>query len=147
MIMDASIEIDAPAAVVWDVFSAVERWPEWTASVTGLRGLDGAELEVGNRYEIRQPRMPRLVWTVTRLDPGTGWTWEVRSAGATTTAVHEVVAQGADRTLVRQRIDQRGPLGTLVGVVMRRLTRRYLDLEGEGLKRTSEQRHRGATAA
>ena len=147
MITDASIEIDAPAATVWDVFSDVERWPEWTASVTSLRALDGAELEVGRRYEIRQPKMPRLVWTVTQLQAGSGWTWEVRSAGATTTAVHEVIAEGPGRTLVRQRIDQRGPLGTLVGVLMRRLTRRYLDLEGEGLRRTSEQRHRGAPAA
>jgi hypothetical protein len=49
---------------------------------------------------------------------------------------------------VRQRIEQRGPLGALVGVMLRRLTRRYLELEAQGLKARSEkQRRRGASAA
>jgi hypothetical protein len=39
---------------------------------------------------------------------------------------------------VRQQIDQRGPVGILVGLGMRRMTRRYLDLEAVGLKTRSE---------
>jgi uncharacterized membrane protein len=147
MITDASIEIDAPAPVVWDVFADVEHWPSWTASVTSLTALDGPSLEVGKRFEIHQPKMPKLVWRVTSVDQGQGWTWSVRSPGARTEAVHEVVPLGEERTLVRQRIDQRGPFGALVGVLMRRTTRRYLDIEGEGLKATSEARYRGAPAA
>jgi hypothetical protein len=42
---------------------------------------------------------------------------------------------------VRQRIDQGGPAGALVGRLMRRTTRRYLDLEAAGLKTRSEQVH------
>jgi uncharacterized membrane protein len=147
MITDASIEIDAPAGVVWDVFADVEHWPDWTASVTRVAPLDGVDLEIGRRYEIQQPKMPRLAWQVTALEVGQGWTWSVRSPGARTEAVHEVVPLDEARTLVRQRIDQRGLLGTLVGVLMRRTTRRYLALEGEGLKSASEARHRGAAAA
>jgi uncharacterized membrane protein len=139
MMTDSSIEIEAPAATVWDVFTDVERWPEWTTSVTRLVALDGPGLAVGKRFEIKQPRMPKLVWEVTDVDPGTSWAWRQRSPGGTTVAVHEVVPQGAGRTVVRQRIDQRGPVGVAVGALMRGMTRRYLDLEGRGLKARSEE--------
>jgi uncharacterized membrane protein len=147
MITESSTEIAAPAAVVWDVFADVEHWPEWTTSVERLVALDGPSLEVGKRFEIKQPRLPRLVWEVTQLTPGVTWTWRQRSVGGTTLATHEVTALDGDHTLVRQRIDQRGPVGVTVGLLMRRLTRRYLTLEGEGLKTRSEERARhGATS-
>ncbi|GBE67644.1 hypothetical protein MFM001_41060 [Mycobacterium sp. MFM001] len=140
MITDSSVEIDAPAALVWDVFSDVERWPEWTASVTRLVAIDGLGLAVGKRFEIKQPRMPKLVWEVTEVLPGSTWTWVQRSTGGTAIARHDVVATTDARTLVRQRIDQRGPIGALVGRIMRGMTRRYLELEAQGLKTRSEQR-------
>ncbi|MDQ1467228.1 MAG: hypothetical protein QOH10_1643 [Actinomycetota bacterium] len=138
MMTESEVEIDAPARIVWDVFVAVERWSEWTASVERIVPLDGPGIEVGNRFEIKQPRLPKLVWEVTAVDPGVSWTWRQRSLGGTTFASHEVVAQGAEQTLVRQRIEQRGPVGVAVGVLMLRLTRRYLDLEAQGLKACSE---------
>jgi len=142
MITDSSVEIDAPALTVWEVFADVERWPEWTASVTRLVVLDGPGIEIGKRFKIKQPRMPKLVWEVTDVDPGVSWTWRQRSFGGTTFATHEVVTQETGGTLVRQRIDQRGPVGVVVGVLMRRLTKRYLDLEAQGLKARSEQQRR-----
>jgi uncharacterized membrane protein len=143
MIVDSSVEIDAPQGTVWDVFADVERWPEWTASVDRLVALDGPGIEVGKRFEISQPRLPKLVWEVTAVDPGSSWTWRVHSPGATTVATHEVVPQGEGRTLVRQRIDQTGPLGVVVGALLRRQTRHYLEIEGVGLKARSEGRRRG----
>ncbi len=116
MITECGVEIDAPAVVVWDVFSDVERWPEWTASVTRLVALDGPGLAVRKRFAIKQPRMPKLVWEVTDVTPGVAWTWVQRSP------------------------DQRGPVGALVGLFMRGMTRRYLALEADGLKASSERR-------
>ena len=142
MITDSSVEIAAPASLVWDVFSDVERWPEWTASVTRLVALDGPGLAVGKRFEIKQPRMPKLVWEVTEVHPGAGWTWVQRSPGGSTVARHEVVAQAGGHTLVRQQLDQRGAVGALVGRLMHGMTKRYLELEAQGLKARSEQRNR-----
>jgi uncharacterized protein YndB with AHSA1/START domain len=142
MITESSVEIDAPATTVWDVFSAVERWPDWTASVERVTPLDGAVLQIGRRFEIKQPRMPKIVWEVTAVKPGVSWTWRQRSLGATTFATHDLTAQSATGTVAHQRIEQRGLLGVVTGVLMRRLTKRYLQMEGDGLKARSEQRAR-----
>jgi uncharacterized membrane protein len=144
MITDSGIEIDAPAELVWGVFSDVERWPEWTASVTSLTAVDTPGLVVGKRFEIKQPRLPRLVWEVTELVEGASWTWEQRSPGGRTIAVHEVIANG-DGTLVRQRLDQQGPIGALVARLMHGTTKRYLELEAQGLKARTEQLRGSAT--
>lgn len=133
-----TIEIDAPADAVWAVFSDVQRWPSWTPSVTSVEPLDGPALEVGHRFRIKQPWLPSLVWEVTAVDVPRGWAWTVRSFGATTSASHAIAARGADACTVTQVIAQHGVLGVAVGALTRRLTRRYLCLEGLGLKSESE---------
>jgi uncharacterized membrane protein len=139
MFNEDSVEIEAPAQLVWDVFSNVEHWPDWTASVISLTGLDGPGLAVGNRFTIKQPGMAKLVWTVTEIDPGSSWTWVQRAPGSLVTARHEVIAQPGGRTLVRQQLDQGGALGALVGRLMVKKTKRFLELEAQGLKARSEQ--------
>jgi uncharacterized membrane protein len=142
MMTDDAIEIDAPAQLVWELFSDVERWPEWTTSVTSLVGEDGANLAVGRRFSIKQPGMPKLIWTVTELDPGRSWTWVQTAPGAVASAHHEVIAQPDGRTLVRQRLVQRGVFGALVARLMAEKTKRFLAVEAQGLKNRSEQLHR-----
>lgn len=146
MITNSSVEIDASAAIVWDVFADVERWPDWTPSVTSIVVLDGPGIEVGKRFEIKQPRLPKVVWEVTDVEPGVSWTWRTRAPGNTTFASHHLTPQEDERTLVQQRIDQRGPIGVAVGGLLRRLTKRYLDLEAKGLKQRSEQQRRNVAS-
>jgi uncharacterized membrane protein len=142
MIVDESIEIDAPAQLVWEVFSDVERWPEWTASVTSLVARDGAGLAVGKRFAVKQPGMSTLQWKVTEIDPGSSWTWVQRSPGVRVSARHWVSAQPDGRTLVRQELDQRGVLGVLVGRLMAKKTVRFLQQEAQGLKARAEELNR-----
>jgi uncharacterized membrane protein len=139
MFTEDSIEIDAPPQVVWDVFSDVERWPEWTASVTSLTGRDGSALAVGKRFAIKQPGLQKLIWKVAEIDRGTSWTWVTRSPGVQVIARHFVTALPGGRTLVRQELDQRGVLGALVGRLTLKRTKRYLAMEAHGLKARSEQ--------
>ncbi|OBG56285.1 MULTISPECIES: SRPBCC family protein [unclassified Mycobacterium] len=139
MLTEDSIEIDAPPQRVWDVFSDVQRWPEWTASVTSLVGRDGPALAVGRRFAIKQPGMAKLIWKVTEIHPGSSWTWVQRSPGVLVSARHDVTALPGGRTLVRQQLDQRGVLGALVGRLMTTKTKRFLKLEAQGLKARSEQ--------
>ena len=62
-----------------------------------------------------------------------------RSPGGVTTARHDVVATAEGTTVVRQELDQHGVVGAAVGVLMRRLTKRYLAMEGQGLKARCEE--------
>jgi uncharacterized membrane protein len=139
MITEDSVEIDAPAQLVWQIFSDVEGWPDWTASVTSLVARDGAGLAVGKRFAIKQPGMSKLVWKVTEIDPGSSWTWVQRSPGVRVSARHCVTPQANGRTLVRQQLDQRGLLGALAGRLMLKKTKRFLEQEARGLKARSEQ--------
>ncbi len=139
MFNEDSIEIDAPPELVWDVFSDVERWPEWTDSVTSLAGQDGSTLAVGKPFAIKQPGLQKLVWTVTDIDPGASWTWAHRFPGVQVIARHYVTALPGGRTLVRQELDQGGLLGALVGRLTVKRTKRFLDMEAKGLKARSEQ--------
>lgn len=133
-----SIDVDAPVEVVWAVYSDVAHWHEWTASVTSVELSPSGPLAVGGRARIKQTRLPKVEWTVTALDPGREWVWENTSPGARSVAAHSVRALDDGRTHVELWIDQRGAIGRAIGVLARRMTRRYLRMEAEGLKRRSE---------
>src|SRR5256885_11496401 len=142
----ASIAIDAPIDVVWSVFTDVERWPTWAASFTSVELIDGP-MRLGAKARIRQPRLPTVIWEVTKWEPGRSWTWVATGPGARTEASHVLTASGHG-TVAAQTIVSSGPLGRLLAFVWRSLTRRYLAIEAEGLKRRSEEAAaRAATAA
>lgn len=133
-----ALTIDAPASRVWQVVSDVEHWPELTVSMTSVRGLDGPRPAVGARFEIRQPKLRKAVWTVTQLDEGTGFVWESRAPGIVSRGTHLLEPDG-DRTRLTLTIDQSGVLAWPVGLLAGGMTRRYLMLEGQGMKSRSEQ--------
>lgn len=125
------LPIACPAERVWTVLSDVERWPEWTASMTSVE-LDGP-LEVGTTVKIRQPRLPATTWTVTEHVPGRSFAWRSTAPGSTVIGQHEVTPRGDGTSRLRLTLDQTGPLGSLVGLVYRGLTRRYVQMEADGL--------------
>jgi hypothetical protein len=133
-----AVTIDAAPAVVWAVYTDVERWSEWTASVTSARLDPSGPLASGSRASIKQPRFPRVVWTVTDIQPQRSWRWENRSVGAKTSADHVLIPLDDGRTRVEMSIDQRGVIGRPVGWLVRRITHRYLRMEAEGLRSRSE---------
>jgi uncharacterized membrane protein len=132
------IDVAAPARHVWDVLVDVERWPEWTDSVTSVRLLGGGPLAVGSRVELSQPRIPTGTYTVTELEPGSVFVWEQRQPGSTVSAHHVCTPLPDGGTRVELRVVMVGVIGRVVGRLYRRLTERYLAMEVTGLKARAE---------
>ncbi|MCI0747379.1 MAG: SRPBCC family protein [Verrucomicrobia subdivision 3 bacterium] len=128
-----AVEIPAPPPLAWSVLADVERWPEWTASVSRVKRLSPGPLQVGSRVRIHQPKLPPAFWRVTELNPGAGFTWVSRAPGVRVTARHTVEAI-ATGSRVRLSIHYEGLLGALLARWVGNLNERYLALEADGLK-------------
>jgi uncharacterized membrane protein len=137
---DVSIAISAPGATVWRVLMDVERWPEWTASMSKVDKLDPGDLAPGHRVRISQPKMPTIVWTVGEVEPGRYFDWAGTAAGVTTRASHRLDPQPGERVLVTFEVHQSGVLAPLVRLLTGRRTQHYIEMEAAGLKTTSEAR-------
>jgi hypothetical protein len=127
------VEIPAPLLRVWPVMVDVERWPEWTASISRVVPLSAGPLRVGSCVRIHQPNLPPAFWRVTELEPGAGFTWVSVAPGVRVTARHTVdaIVTGSRVTL---SIQYEGLLGALLARWTRDLNERYLALEANGLK-------------
>ncbi|MFF4775778.1 SRPBCC family protein [Microtetraspora fusca] len=138
MRFESSVKIAASPQRVWEVFSDVERWPEWAESVTSVELAEPGPLKVGSRAKVKQPKLLTAVWEVTELVEGEYFAWVSRSPGVRVIGGHWVEA-APDGTVCRFTIDQEGPLGPLMARLTGKLTTRYLALEAAGLKTRSEQ--------
>jgi uncharacterized membrane protein len=139
---EVTVAVQAPAEVVWAVLSDVETMPSWTESMTSVTRLDDVPMRIGSKVRIKQPRLPPTVWTVTEYVEGRQFSWDAKAPGATTRASHVVTPDGPNSTLTL-RIDVTGPLAGALWRMSAGLTRRYLQMEAEGLARAAQARAAG----
>jgi len=137
MKIEVSIEILKPAQSVWSVLVDVERWPEWSESITKIERLDQAAFGPGSSVRIRQPKLKTLVWRVSEFRQGRLFTWETHSVGVSTIARHTI--RPSERgCVVTHTIEQKGWLAWLLRPFLLGLTQRYVRMEAQGLKRRCE---------
>lgn len=96
MKMTSKSQVSAPLEQVIAALTDVQRWPEWTESVTSVRRLEPGPLAIGSRTRIKQPRLRESVWQVTEHNDR-GFSWESRSLGVVTTARHQVEPDATER--------------------------------------------------
>ena len=138
MQFEISTDIDAAPGDVWMVLTDVERWPQWTASMTSVERLDEGPFSVGSTARVRQPKLPVAVWEVVDLEPEVSFSWTAKAPGITTTAEHRLALRPGGGVGVTLSIGQTGPLSPLVALFTSRITRRYVQMEADGLKRRCE---------
>jgi uncharacterized membrane protein len=132
-----SVDIDAPPSRVYDVMIDVERWHEWTESITSIKRLEPGEFRVGSRARVKQPKLAPATWTVTQLIPGKGFVWTSSAPGLLVTGSHMAVAKGRGSQATLE-LHYEGIAGGLLGRLLHSLNEHYLALESAGLKRRSE---------
>jgi carbon monoxide dehydrogenase subunit G len=137
MELEVTSSIDAPADAVWRVLADVERWPEWTPTITKIERLDSGPLGVGSRVRIVQPKLRPGAWTVEDWVPGEGFTWVLRSPGVRVVAGHSIRPEGRGCS-VELRVRYEGILGGIVRRLYSGLTEKYMKQEAEGLRVRSE---------
>jgi len=115
-----AIEIAAAPARVWAVMSDIERWHEWTASITSVRRLDDGPMRVGSKAHVKQPKLAGSVFEVTTWTPERGFDWVTRSPGIKGLGRHliEPCAGGSRVTL---SVTFSGPLTGLIALFFGRL--------------------------
>ncbi len=140
MTIASSTDIAAPPERVWALISDVRHWPQLLpATVRSVTPLDpDRPEEVGARYVMEQPRLPRATWELTEWTPDRRFVWRSALPGVTTTGSHDVEALPDGMTRATLAIDWSGPLAGLVRMVYGRLTQRYVDIEGGNLKERAE---------
>jgi hypothetical protein len=122
-----TVEVFALPGCVWELLVDVERWPEWTPTVTRVQRMEESPLAIGSRTKIWQPKLMPVVWQVTALDEIAGvFTWATRKPGIQVTATHRVqpMPNGSNVTL---SLDYTGFLGPLMAWQFKDLNWDYVD--------------------
>jgi hypothetical protein len=139
-------DIAAPTDRVWHVMIDIDRWHEWTPSVSSIKRLGGVPFALGTRVVIRQPKFPPAFWKVTAIERGKSFTWVSSNPGLRVVGRHSVqpAAGGSRATLT---LDLHGIFGGIFGSLTKDITERYIAFEADGLKARSENPsfHHGET--
>ncbi|HEY6329436.1 MAG TPA: SRPBCC family protein [Blastocatellia bacterium] len=134
---DVVVGIKAPPDQVLAVLLDVERWPDWTPSVSSIQRLDDGPLTIGSRAKIRQPKLMPAIWQVTELESGKRFAWVTRSPGVQIKGDH-VVDRDGDGSRVTLSLQYSGLLAPILARFYRGLSERYLSLEANGLQKRCE---------
>jgi uncharacterized membrane protein len=135
--VSVTVSIDAPPEKVFAVLCAVERWPEWTSSMSSVQRLQSGPFGVGSSARVRQPRLRPAIWQVTQLENQRNFTWTTRSPGLRMKAGHLIEPQGSG-SRVALSFELSGFIAPLVSRLYGALIERYITTEAQGLKKRSE---------
>jgi polyketide cyclase/dehydrase/lipid transport protein len=114
---------------LWAVLSDVEKWPEWIEVYEEVRRAETGPLALGARAHVKQRGLAPGDWTVTELEEGSVFVWESGQSGVRLLGRHVVDAEPGGGSRLTLRFEMTGALSGLMGALLGRKVRRYVDLE------------------
>jgi uncharacterized protein YndB with AHSA1/START domain len=132
-----TVDIDAEPEKVFAVLCDVERWPDWTTTMTSVRRMENGAFGVGSTARVRQPRLRPAVWQVTQFEDNRNFTWTTGSPGLRMTAGHSIEPHGMG-SRVALSFELSGFIAPLASRLYGGLIERYITIESQGLKKRSE---------
>jgi uncharacterized protein YndB with AHSA1/START domain len=137
MVLEDTIEINAPGERVWQVTTDVEAWPKWAPAMERIQREDSGDFKLGSSALIKQKQMPETRWTVTEINPGHHFSWKTRVMGMEMIATH-IITAGERAVTNLLRIEMKGLTIKLLGFMIKPLVKRSLREENRGLKQYCE---------
>ncbi len=134
-----SIDIDAPPERVWSIMRDVERWHEWTSTITSIRRLDDGPMKAGSRARVVQPKLMPATWQVTEWQENRGFAWASHNPGVHVLGTHWIEKRGQG-SRVTLSVQYSGWLGPLFALMLDGITARYIAIEAAGLQQRSTAR-------
>lgn len=129
-----TLTMAAPAELIWELNTDVERWPACTpTTMTSVKRLDDGPFRVGSQARIKQPGQRTATWTVTRMIPGKEFSWQSIRHGLVFTGTHRVEPAGRE-THNTLEIEVTGPMSRVFGLLFGVAIRRAMRLENAGFK-------------
>jgi carbon monoxide dehydrogenase subunit G len=132
-----TVNIDAAPEKVFAILCDVERWPDWTTTMTSVQRMQSGAFGVGSTARVRQPRLRPAVWQVTQFEDNRNFTWTTRSPGLHMTAGHAIEPHGTG-SRVALSFELSGFIAPLVLRLYGGMIERYVAIESQGLKEHSE---------
>lgn len=137
MVLEDTIEINAPADRVWQVIIDVEAWPKWAPAMERIWREDSGDFKLGSTALIKQKQMPETRWTVTEMNPGHSFSWQTCVMGMDMIATH-IITPGEREVTSLLRIEMDGLTIKLLGFIIKPLVAYSLKEENQGLKQYCE---------
>lgn len=131
--MEHSAETEAEPAAVWERYTDVEHWKEWSPDGVEESSLDG-EFKAGSTGESKAPHLPKGKFELIEVEPERRFVSKAKFPGGNLTFEHELEpTDGGTRITHRATLD--GRLSFLWNPVMSRIIKRGLP---SGVERLAE---------
>ncbi|MEQ1519160.1 MAG: SRPBCC family protein [Usitatibacteraceae bacterium] len=134
---ESTVDIDAPLARVWETIIDIERWPEWTTTVSDAKVRGGGKLQADSAVTVHRPKFPTAVWHVTAFEPEKFLELRTGLPGMRIVASRTLVPRGAGCTLTLT-LAFKGMFAGMFKERTRERSNRYLTVVTAAIKRRCE---------